>query len=292
MERNLKLETGNLKLAAFIALLTTSRVFGADVTMTVNPPIISLGEVAQIKVEVRDAKRPAAPDFPRVDGLRFSGTGQSSQTSIVNGKIDKSVAYTTTVYPQRTGEFTIGPFNYKVDGEVKRLSGTIKVVATSGDATAAQSWSDVLFARITSSRTQAYVQEPFELTLSIYSKPGLQIRSVENLRGLPETGLSQTDWKESSTTREQLNGTLYDVRKFKSTLRAVGSGSFEFAPTVTAQVVAPQQQQRRRDPFGFDSFFDRIQTIPVELKVEPVTVEVLPLPTIGKPAGFSGAVGR
>lgn len=285
------MKIADFRLPILVSLIATA-TFGADVTMTVSPPIISLGEAAQIKVEVRDAKRSNAPSFPHVDGLRFSGTGQSSNTSIINGKVDKSVSYTTTVYPQKTGEFQIGPFSYKVDGEVKQLSGHLKVVATSGDATAAQSWSDVVFAKITSNREKTYVQEPFELTLSVYSLPGLQIHGVENLRGLPDTGLStETEWKGDNPTREYLDGTLYEVRRFKASMRAIGSGSFEFAPTVTVRVVAPQQQQRRRDPFGF-SLFNSVQTTPVELRTEAVTVNVLPLPTIGKPDGFSGAVGR
>jgi len=267
--------------------------FGANVTMTVNPPIISLGEAAQIKVVVRDAKRPNTPTFPNVDGLRFSNISQSSKSSWMKGKTDKSVSYTTTVYPQRTGEFAIGPFEYKVDGEVKQLSGSLKVVATSGDANSAQSWNEMVFARMKSNRQKAYVQEPFELTLSIYSKPGLPIQGVENLRGLPETGLTtDTKWNGTAPKREQIDGVLYDVRRFTASMRAVGSGSFEFAPMITVQVAAPQQQQqRRRDPFGF-GMFNSVQTIPVELAVTPATVEVLPLPSIGKPVGFSGAVGQ
>lgn len=196
------------------------------------------------------------------------------------------------VLQPRIGEFTIGPFNYKVDGEVKRLSGSLKVVGTSGDVTDAQSWNDMAFARITSSRNRVYVQEPFKLTLSIYSKSGLQIQRVENLQGIPETGLSKTEWNEAPATRETIDGVLYDVRRFTASLRAMGSGSFEFAPTVTIQVASPRQQ-RQRDPFfGGFSLFDAVQTIPVELSTKPVTIEVLPLPTIGKPGNFSGVVGR
>jgi len=275
------------------ATLFSLSALGADVTMTVSPPIISLGEAAQIKVEVRNAKRSQMPNFPRVDGLQFSGTSQSTQTSIVNGKIDKSISYTLTAYPQRTGEFTIGPFNYKVDGKTKQLTAKLKVVATSGDITATQSWNDVTFARITANRQQVYVQEPFELTLSIYSRTDVKLAGNINLQGLPDTGLSELDWKEiQNGKREQIDGVLYDVRQFKTPLKTMGSGTFEFAPTVTVQVAAPQQQQqRRRDPFGF-GMFNSVQTIPVELAVAPATVEVLPLPTTGKPDGFSGAVGR
>lgn len=271
--------------------LIASAVFGADVTMTVSPPIISLGETAQVTVEVRDAKRSNAPSFPRVDGLRFGGTGQSSQTSIINGKVDKSVSYTTTVVPQRTGKFQIGPFNYKVDGTTQQLTATLEVVATSGDTTAAQSWNDVVFAKLQSSRNKAYVQEPFELTLSIYSRTDVQLAGNINLQGLPETGISEAKWDEiQGSAREQIGGILYDVRRFKTPLRTMGSGEFKFAPVVTVQVASPQQR-RSRDPFGF-GMFDRVQTIPVELPVREISVNVLPLPTDGKPAGFSGAVGR
>ncbi len=288
MEINLKLETGNLKLGLMIALLAT-QVFGANVTMTVNPPIISLGKTAQVTVEVRNAKRSKAPNFPRIDGLRFSGINQSSQTSRVNGKTDKSISYTANIYPQRTGEFTIGPFAYTVNGESKQLSARLKVVATAGDANSEQSWNELIFAKISSNRQKAYVQEPFELTLSVYSQPGLKIQSVNNLRGLPKTGLTtETIWKGASSSPEIIRGKKHDVHQFKATMRAVGSGVFEFAPTLTVQVAAPQQQ--RRDPFG--ALFNRSRTIPVEIHAAPTTVNVLPLPTIGKPKGFSGAVGR
>ncbi|HKL22270.1 MAG TPA: BatD family protein, partial [Tichowtungia sp.] len=195
-------------------------------------------------------------------------------------------------YPQRTGEFTIGPFTYRVDGEAQRLSGKLKVVASSDDAAASQSWNELVFAKIAASRETAYVQEPFDLTLSIYSRPGLQIRGIENLRGIPETGLSVTEWKESSSTREQINGELYEVRRFKNSVRPLASGPFDFAPTLTVQIVRPQQR-RQRDPFfGGLSLFDRVQTVPVDLTADAARVEVLPLPTLGKPENFSGAVGR
>lgn len=290
MEKKLKLECRQLKSGLLIAWLA-SQAFGADVTMTVNPPVVVLGESAQIRVEVRGAKRPQAPDFPTVDGLQFSGTGQSSQTSIANGKIDKSVAYTINVYPQRTGEFTIGPIQYTVDKETRQLLGKLKVVTTSGSSEA-QSWNDVTFAKITSNRHKTYVQEPFELTLSIYSRSDIQLAGNISLQGLPETGISEPAWEEiSERKREQINGVLYDVRHFRTILRTMGSGIFEFAPQVTVQVVAPQQR-RRNDPFGGFGLFNSVQTIPVELQTDPVSINVLPLPTQGKPAGFSGAVGQ
>lgn len=282
---------GRLKIVHFkwAVLALAVQAFGADVTLSINPPLISLGESAQIEVKVRDARRVNPPDFPSVDGLTFSGTGRSSETSILNGHIDKSVSYTTTVYPQKTGEFTIGPFNYKVDGETKTLKGTLKVVTTTNQQS--EQWSDLVFAKLRSNRDSAYVQEPFELTLSVYSRNGLQLAGNISIQGMPETGLSDLKWEETGRSRDQINGQIYDVQKFHTTVRTMGAGLYEFSPTITVQVAVPNQQ-RQRDPFGFDSFFNRVQTRPVSISIDKISVSVLPLPTTQKPAGFTGAVGR
>ncbi len=287
MRKTLKLKIRNLKWG-LLAWAIAFHAIALDVKMTVNPPLISMGESAQVRIEVRDAKRPQPPVLPKVPGLTFSAAGQSTQHSWVNGKSDSYTTFTFTAYPQKTGEFSIGPFIYTVGKETQTLQGQLKVVATSGDAAQPQSWSDLVFAKLESSKNNVYVQEPFTLTLAVYSRPGLQLAGNIGLQGMPETGLSDLKWKELTQTQERVDGSLYDVQMYRTTVRTMGSGRFEFEPTVTVQVVQPQQQQRR-DPFG--SFFNQRQTRPVELSVEKTTVSVQPLPTLGKPAGFSGAVG-
>ncbi len=272
----------DFRLIVFAGFLANS-VFAFEAKLTISPPLISMGEAAQISIEVRNVKRPQPPVLPDIPGLSFSGKGQSSNTSIINGKMDRSTTYTFTAYPQKTGEFSIGPFAYTIGKETQTLQGHLKVVATSGDAARPQSWSDLVFAKLNASKNKAYVQEPFELILSIYSRPSVQIDRNIGLQNMPETGLSELAWKEQPKTREQIDGTLFDVTRYKTTARAMGSGRFEFEPTVTVPVVLPNQRR---------SFFGQHQTRPVEVQLEKTTVSVLPLPTLGKPAGFTGAVGN
>ena len=263
--------------------------------MTIQPPLIQLGESATLSIEVRGAKKLQPPALPDVSGLRFVGAGQSQQMNWVNGKSDSFTSFNYTVYPQKTGTFSVGPFTYKLDGETKMLQGELKVVATSGDVSKAQSWNDLVFARLEADRESAYVQEPFGLTLSIYSRQGVQMAGNINLQGMPETGLSGLQWQEMQPDRQVISNAVYDVRKFHSRTRAVSSGVFEFKPSVTVQVVAQNQNNRSRsafdDPF-FGSMFQRTETRPVDLQVETAAITVKPLPEEGKPAGFSGAVGQ
>ncbi len=263
--------------------LLASQVFAFDAKLTINPPVISMSESAELTLEIRGAKGANAPHFPSVNGLQLSGTGKSTQMNIVNGKMDRSVSFTTSIYPQRTGEFSIGPFAYTVGKETKTLQAQLKVVATSGDVASPQSWSDLVSAKLETSKHEAYVQEPFELTLSIYSRQGVQIDRNIGLKNMPETGLSELKWTQHAQSREQIDGTLFDVTRYKTTVRTLGSGRFEFKPTVTVPVVLPNQRR---------SFFGQYQTRPVEIQIDPIAVSVQPLPTLGKPADFSGAVGN
>ena len=169
-----------------------------EATMTIQPPLIQLGESAVLSIEVRVAKKLQPPVLPAVASLRFASTGQSQQSSWVNGKSDSFTAFNFQIYPQQTGTFTIGPFDYKVNGETRTLQGELKVVATSGDATQPQSWSEIIFARLEPDRKSAYVQEPFGLTLSIYSRQDVQMAGNINLQGMPETGLTYRNSKHIS----------------------------------------------------------------------------------------------
>ena len=271
--------------------LMAANTLGFEATMTIQPPLIQLGETATLSIEVRGAKNVSQPALPNVPGLRFSGASQSQQTSWVNGKTDSSTTFSFQIAPQQTGTFQIGPFAYKVDGETKTLQGELKVVSTSGDAAQPQSWSDIVFARLAVDRESAYVQEPFGIMLSIYSRQGLQMAGNVSLAGMPETGLDGLQWQEVQGGREVINNVIYDIRRFQTRTRAVSSGVFEFKPSITVQVVIPNQNNRSNDPF-FGSFFQRTETRPVDLPVEKAVVTVKPLPETGKPAGFSGAVGR
>lgn len=287
----MKRKIRNLKFAFLALLLPAARIFGFDAVLTIQPPLIELRDSAVLRIEVRNAKKLQAPALPDVPGLQFVNAGQSQQSIWVNGKSDNVTVYNFKIHPQQTGDFTIGPFEYKLDGENRSLQGRLKVVAGSGDAAVPQSWSDILFARLEPDRKSAYVQEPFGLMFSLYARQDVQITDAINLQGMPETGLSDLKWQEIEPSREVVNGAVFSVRRFSARTRAVSSGIFEFSPVATAQVVIPNQRNQQRDPF-FSSFFDRIETRPVNLPVEKTAIEIKPLPETGRPDGFSGAVGH
>ena len=269
---------------------------GFEATMTIQPPLIELSESAVLSIEVRNAKKEQPPVLPAVPGLNIVSAGQSQHSSWVNGKTDRYITYNYRVLPQQTGTFAIGPFEYTLDKQTQTIPAVqLKVVGTASDAQSPQSWNEMVFARLEPDRPSAYVQEPFGLTLSIYSRQGVQLAGNINLQGMPQTGLPDLQWQEIQPGREVIDNAMYDVRRFYARTRAISSGVFTFSPSVTVQVVVPDQSDRRRNPFQdslFDSFFARNETRPVELTAEATSIEVKPLPETGRPKAFSGAVGQ
>src|SRR6185369_8183913 len=92
----------------------------------------------------------------------------------------------------------------------------------------------------------------------------------------------------------RLKGRLYNYSEIKTALFAVQAGKLTIGPaTVRCQI----QQDVAMDPFApdfFQKFFSPglLQGQTKELKTDPMNLEVEPLPAEGRPASFTGAVGR
>src|SRR6184192_3821666 len=121
-------------------------------------------------------------------------------------------------------------------------------------------------------------------------------------------GFTAQKLQQSGQTTETLNGRPYDVVTYKTAIAAARAGKFEMGPvTAKAQAIVPRARSaprsRGRSPFDLfdldDPFSDPFFSNPfakmgerreVEIKSEPVALEVKPLPP-NAPPSFSGAIG-
>jgi len=291
----LKLEIRNLKLLFPIigSLLFASSALAADVRMSLEPQLISLLDRAVLKVEFINTKGKAV-DIPEVEGLRIQYQGQSTQTQIINLKRTSKVVHTYLVTPTKVGDYTIGPVECKYKGGQKMLSAKLRVIKPQDDK-AAQQISEIMFSRISSDRTAPYVHEPFNLKLKVYVRDGVQTDGSFSLRGgMPESGMEgELDWEVTGHNRETVKGAIFNVYTLQATARTLTAGTFNFQPQVQLNVVIPRQNRRSYgfdDPF-FGDFFGRQETRPVVLDCNPLDVTVQPVPTLGRPASYTGGIG-
>ncbi|MDF7798446.1 BatD family protein [Pontiellaceae bacterium B1224] len=261
--------------------------------MTIDRELISLLDRAVLKVEFINASGKAL-DIPPVDGLKIQYQGQSSETRIVNMKRTSKVIHTYIITPSKVGDYTIGPVTAHYKGGEKELSAQLRVIKPADDKEA-QEISELMYSEITSDRDAPHVHEPFNLTLKVFIRDGVQIDGNFALRGgMPENGMDgELQWRVTGRDRAEIDGSIFTVHTLTATAKTLTAGTFTFQPQVQMNVIIPRQNRRSYgfdDPF-FGDFFGRQETRPFVLDCNKLEVDVRAVPMAGRPESFTGGVG-
>ncbi|MEM8955375.1 MAG: BatD family protein [Verrucomicrobiota bacterium] len=168
---------------------------------------------------------------------------------------------------------------------------------------------DLAFLEVRPAKTDLVVGEYVPVEVRAYFRSGERI----SLRSLPTVsgGAFTMKNQEGDARRERVmrDGVPYTMLTFYSGMAAVKPGEFPAEVTLDATVVVreqsgrnPMDQMRSRmgsmfdnSFFGddlFDDFFGRLVEKQVALKAEPIVMNVAEVPTEGRPAGYTGAVGQ
>ena len=277
-------------LSVFVALLFVGvlSVLATEVTFDVQPRLMNLGETATATLTFHGVRSAPSIDFPSIPGLQITGTGQQMQF----GTGGSRVSLTYNLFPQKPGSFTIGPYNLDFNGE------TITIPAVTLDVRAPGGKEDghtgeMLFGRITLPENSPCIHQVFDIVLSLYSLPSVELtRDVNLLGGFPESGFVIGNFEELQTIREEVDGQLYNLRRFRARARAVTVGTFALQPALRVGVV-DSNQRRRQDPFFDNPFFGGgPSATPVQVAIPPASLTVRAIPAEGRPANFNGAVGQ
>ena len=281
------------------------------------PKQVVVGRPFQLTYSVNQRSRDLrAPEFTDFDVLSGPYTSTSSSTSFVNGKRTSSYeqTYTYMLMAQKEGTFTIGPATIKVDGENVQSNG-VRIQVLPEDEQPAQgsqsnpsnpgnpntqstqsSSSNVstenLFVRTIASKTRVHEQEALMVTYKLYFA-NVDVAQLTNNTKLPEfTGFLKQELEqgEIQTELEHYNGRNYQTAVlYRTILYPQHSGDIKIDPANFEAVLRVQVQQRPRSIF--DDFFGSYTNVTRMLTAPGVTIHVAALPG-GKPAGFSGGVGR
>jgi hypothetical protein len=294
--------------------------FAEDVVFKAQAPAqVIVGRPFQLTYSVNDRSRDLrAPEFTDFDVLAGPYTSTSSSTSFVNGHRTSSFTqtYTYTLMAQRAGTFTIGPATVKVDGEniqsngvriqvlpedeqpsQQSNSGAVQQSGGRSDSESVQqsegrSNADNLFVRTIASKTRVHEQEALLITYKLYFA-NVDVAQLTNNTKLPEfTGFLKQELEqgEIQTQLEHYNGRNYQTAVlYRTVLYPQHSGDITIDPARFEAVIRVQTQQRTRSIF--DDFFATYTNVTKMLTAPGVTIHVSALPG-GKPAGFSGGVGR
>lgn len=278
-----------------------------DLEVQTDKPYVN--ETIAVKIHVRNAGDAERPVFPELPNCRVRYIGPESE---FRQQFDPATGRTVTIRRQsftyglvasKAGELTIPPIPVVVDGktlETKPYRLTIREVPQSPTPGGSEpndqaaDGSDLLLAEITCARRKLYVGQRANFTLTVWIKPAEfnrdRLELSEMLRYLKGSfgPFDTQDVRSRQVRRPTPNGRtqLYYLIELPAEFIVDQPGPLTF-DAVSLALDYPLKYAR--------SFFNDVRVYDKErVRVRPTIAvpDVHPLPTEGRPASFSGAVGR
>jgi len=316
-----------LGLIAFVAPAFAAQ---GGITAQIDPKSIGLGESAQLAVTVKGS-RSAEPNVPTVAGLEIVPVGQQSSMQIINGAVSADVTYLYQVTANRAGSFTIPaiaaagagrtqPIGFRVDkdagGQAQRAPSQSRAQLPAPgisreDDSAVDAKGQSAFLRVVAPKQELTVGELVPVEVKAYFRAGVSA----SLNGLPMLSSDAFALDKLSDqpdqTRESINGVPYTVITWSTGLSTVKAGDYPL--NLDLPVVVRVKEKAKRgghnpfkdffgddSPFGgamfddsaFDDFFGQTTEKELTLHSDGAVMKIKALPAEGRPAGFSGAVGK
>lgn len=298
----------------FIVFLIVAKFgYSQDITFTASAPeVVELGQQFRLTYSINaQADKFSAPAIDAFSVLAGPSTSQSSNVSIINGKVTQAfeLRYTYVVQANKEGAFTIPPAEVTVDKKIYK-SNTVKIevvkgapkqdqsVVNSAGMNQAQRTPDQseisnsdLYIKIFVSKSKVHREEHLIATIKLYSK--LNITRLENAK-LPAFQGFITEELEvpplTSLNRERINDQVYLTGVLKKyILYPQKTGEITIDPF--EMDVYYQKPNNRRSRSMFDDFFGSVDSEGRKVISNSVSVNVSDLPE-NKPFNFSGAVGK
>ena len=307
-----------------MAILLTLAVLGIATVSHGAPSVFasldarrfSVDQAATLTITVNDVDGTIG-EMPQVEGLDFRERGRSSQHQIINGSLSSSVATLFQVQASRPGTFTIPPITVTVDGKQLQTEAiTFEVTSPAagvnlqgGAAPPSRSGTQSLgekeqmaFLRISPVKEQSYPGELLPIEIKAYFQRGLRatLNTQPRLNG-DGFVLSQSK-QEPVQTEEMVDNVPYSVLTWPGSLSGIKEGKNSVSVAIEATLLLPDKR-RRAAPMGGDPFFgndpfadffnqQRMQEKKIQIVSKEMALQVLAMPAEGKPAGFSGAIGK
>jgi len=266
--------------------------------MTANSTSLSVGSSTQIHIEVQGGRIDTAPRLVQSDGFDVEMAGRSSSFTMSQGRVSQQTTYTFSILARSPGTHTLGPAEAVVDGK-RVLSQPLQIEvreagtrpgggSASGSADSTDSADSAVSGGDVRWFAQAVVTDdrPFVGESIAYS---LDIGNAVPVRG---TSWDRPDWgtltpapgvePEQSEQLDIIDGRRYEVTTLLMPLFALEAGATTIQPSVL-EVTVPQRSR---------SLFDLGAGRKFQFASNALELTVRPLPELGKPDDFSGAVGR
>lgn len=287
---------------AVLAGLSGAAVADVSVVVTVEPAVIPVGGEATMTVTVKGKfRRSAQPELPDLDAFTVYQAGTSQSFTIVNGHPTSSLQFSYVIVARQEGIHTIAPVRFEVNDKVYTAPPvTVEVVKARAQLPPTADSSapgDVdaddrsIFITANVDRDTVYVNQQITWTLGFFTDGRIEMLRSPEFSPPTAEGFWVEDLPPQSSRYQEIDGRRYLVNEIKRGHFPTAPGKYTIGQARVDVVVDDGGTGRANDFFG-----RRLRSFgfgkPVSLKSEPIKITVLGLPRAGRPANFSGLVGR
>jgi hypothetical protein len=278
---------------AFFLLFILSATAYGQFTASVNRNKVGLQENFQITFttqgDISDFTPPSFSDFRML-------SGPNSQTSFqsINGRTTRSQSYSYILRGKTAGKFTIGAAKVVLNGRKTESNPVaIEILKQAPKAGAeGNSISDNLFVKLSLDKSKVYVGEQVTATYTIYTAVNIVGYELDGSPSYQGFWVEELNDKKGIETRDE----IIDGRKFRAAkiyqvaLFPQRAGILDISQIDLKLTI---REQRRRNPNSifedmFGGYSDKQHFVASNKR--KLTVEALP--NKGRPASYSGLVGR
>ncbi|PKL15540.1 MAG: hypothetical protein CVV49_20915 [Spirochaetae bacterium HGW-Spirochaetae-5] len=270
MEGDILKNTGRLFLSLIIFLILSGGLYAVEIETELSPSRISAGESATLRIKVTGKSAGVKPvKFPAVNGLQITFSGSSRNFQFINGKTWSGTVLSFSIYGEKKGEYKIPPFILEADGE--RVSSR-EVTLIVGESASGRSTAGTLRGDIDLSAETVYAGEPFIIRYFVEDNSGIPIR-VEGFSEQPHVkGFVMKGLDEQAGDSDKIYAGSFCLVPVEKGVHQIGGGSV---------VVSADNAQ---------GFFSMRREKKIDFPYKKINV--IPIPSDGKPEFFSGDVGE
>ena len=281
----------------------------AELSVRLDSDTIPVGGYTYLNIEV-EGESSADMETPEIDGLVFRRSGNSSSTSIINGRVTRSITIRFTVLGEKVGEYTIPSMSVITDGQTlhtKALS--VKVTDTpSGNSTHTRSSSSgtntgssdtltqediekITFIRLVTDGDTVYVGQKMPLTVKLYLNTKMRFNQFNGLPSVENESIFISPLDDQYERSVETVGTQsYEVVSWKTTFTAAKPGETTLQSSLELSLLIRARRQTGSSIFDTDFFAPSYQSVPLLSRSNELKLNILPFPE-NQPDSFTGAIG-
>lgn len=262
----------------------------ATFTASLDRGTIALGETATLSLIFSGGQPSQAPDIPTLRNLPVAYLGPSSQFSVINGQVSSSVTYNYLLTPRQAGDYQIPSISAEAGGQ--RLATQPLTLRVENPGTeAGGGGAEFAFARLILPRKELYLGETITAQLQVFIDSRVQ-HGQPHLTGFPAEGFNVGNLREAQVRGAQIGAVSYRMISVDVALQVIKTGRLTIGPVTLSVPVEVPSANRRRDLFDPFGMFNRAERRTVSIAAPAEAVQGLALPLEGRPAHFSGAIGK